>query len=53
MGTSTSAFGAGKREGHDASDFYARFTAPDISTDDHVATQPGARSHLAGDFKRT
>ena len=39
MGTSTSAFGAGKREGHDASDFYARFTAPDISTDETVAVQ--------------
>lgn len=27
-GTSTSAFGAGKRESHDACAFYARFTAP-------------------------
>jgi len=40
MGTSTSAFGAGKREGHDASDFYARFTAPKISKDAQVADQP-------------
>lgn len=35
--TSTSAFGAGAREGHDASGFYQRFHAPDISDDDHVA----------------
>ena len=33
MGTSTSPFGVGKREGHDASDFYARFRPPEISTD--------------------
>ena len=34
--TSTSAFGVGKRESHDASDFYARFTAPVVSKDDDV-----------------
>lgn len=34
MGTSTSAFGAGKRESHDATDFYARFAPPQISDDD-------------------
>jgi site-specific DNA-methyltransferase (adenine-specific) len=31
--TSTSAFGVGKRESHDASAFYARFTPPEISDD--------------------
>jgi len=36
MGTSTSPFGVGKREGHDATDFYARFRAPEISTDSDV-----------------
>ena len=35
-GTSTSAFGTGRRESHDASDFYARFTPPQISTDESV-----------------
>ncbi len=40
MGTSTSAFGAGKRESHDATDFYARFAAPEISDDDVVGV-PG------------
>jgi site-specific DNA-methyltransferase (adenine-specific) len=35
--TATSAFGASKREGHDASAFYARFRTPDISADDTLA----------------
>ncbi len=35
-GTSTSNFGVGKREGHDATAFYDRFRAPEISTDDRV-----------------
>lgn len=38
--TATSNFGGGRRESHDASAFYERFTAPDISTDDEVNT-PG------------
>lgn len=36
MGTSTSRFGVGKREGHDATDFYARFRPPEISADAEV-----------------
>ncbi len=35
--TSTSSFGVGRREGHDASAFYDRFPAPAISDDDRVA----------------
>jgi DNA modification methylase len=35
--TSTSNFGVGKRESHDASDFYARFSPPDISKADELA----------------
>jgi DNA modification methylase len=34
--TSTSAFGVSRRENHDASGFYARFTAPTLSADDRV-----------------
>lgn len=34
--TATSAFGVSKRESHDASDFYARFAAPVLTTDDEV-----------------
>jgi DNA modification methylase len=32
--TSTSRFGSGRREGHDASGFYDRFVAPEVSDDD-------------------
>lgn len=35
-GTSTSSFGAGRRESHDANEFYARFTPPIISADANV-----------------
>ena len=35
--TATSSFGASRREGHDASAFYARFRAPDVSDDDTIA----------------
>jgi site-specific DNA-methyltransferase (adenine-specific) len=34
--TSTSDFGVGGRESHDASGFYARFPAPRVSADDHI-----------------
>jgi DNA modification methylase len=37
--TVTSDFGSGKRESHDATPFYERFTPPAISTDDRV-TKP-------------
>ena len=39
-GTSTSSFGVSRRESHDASDFYARFTDPVLSDDD-VVNAPG------------
>ena len=35
--TATSRFGVSRRESHDASEFYARFRAPDVTTDDRVA----------------
>ena len=38
--TSTQAFGAGRRESHDASEFYARFTPPIVSDDDTVNPLP-------------
>src|SRR3989440_4046009 len=34
--TSTSRFGVGRRESHDATDFYSRFRPPDLSSDDTV-----------------
>ena len=36
-GTSTSNFGVGRRENHDASGFYDRFSMPTVSTDSTVA----------------
>lgn len=36
--TATSDFGSGKRESHDASDFYARFAPPALSKDERVST---------------
>ncbi len=36
MATRTRTFGAGSRESHDASAFYARFTAPELSDDETV-----------------
>jgi len=39
-GTSTSNFGVGRRENHDATAFYGRFGAPQLSTDDAVAVAP-------------
>lgn len=50
--TVTSAFGAGRREGHDASAFYARFAPPVLSDDDAVAGPvPLAERCLHGDAR--
>jgi site-specific DNA-methyltransferase (adenine-specific) len=38
--TATSAFGVGRRESHDASGFYARFTPPALRDDDTVVVAP-------------
>ncbi len=46
--TSTSAFGSGRREGHDASAFYQRFAAPELSDDDDV-NRPDALLDKLGD----
>jgi site-specific DNA-methyltransferase (adenine-specific) len=43
--TSTSGFGVGRREAHDSSSFYARFTPPRLSDDDQVAA-PAARDAI-------
>ena len=43
-GTSTSAFGSSRREGHDSSAFYARFGTPVISEDSEVADAAAVES---------
>jgi DNA modification methylase len=50
--TATSNFGVSRREGHDASGFYARFQPPEISTDDEVpAPAPVAEPFVCGDAR--
>jgi DNA modification methylase len=49
--TSTSVFGVGGRESHDASDFYARFPPPRLSTDDDVAACDVADQIFVGDSR--
>lgn len=38
--TSTSDFGVGRRESHDSSAFYSRFSLPEVSADDEIQTNP-------------
>ena len=52
-GTTTSSFGVGRRESHDASAFYRRFAPPELSTDDAVAPPlPIAEPFVLGDARR-
>ncbi|HLH47041.1 MAG TPA: site-specific DNA-methyltransferase, partial [Acidimicrobiales bacterium] len=50
--TATSAFGVSKRENHDASAFYPRFTPPDVSGDNHVSADPRLDKLIVGDARR-
>ena len=49
--TSTSAFGVGRRESHDARDFYARFRPPVVSSDTEVRPAPVVDELFAGDAR--
>ena len=49
--TSTSAFGVGRRESHDASGFYDRFSTPLLSDDDVVNSSPIKDKILTGDAR--
>ena len=51
MGTSTSPFGVGRREGHDAREFYARFRPPEITTDDAVVAFDPDPALVCGDAR--
>jgi DNA modification methylase len=50
--TSTSAFGVSKREGHDASGFYRRFTPPELTDDSEVAPGRAVDKLIVGDARR-
>src|SRR4051812_34304805 len=49
--TATSAFGVSKREGHDSSAFYARFTPPEISKDATVNEPKLVDEIIVGDSR--
>ena len=51
--TSTSNFGVSRRESHDASDFYARFTPPELAEPDDVeiATEKAVDDVFVGDSR--
>lgn len=50
-GTRTSAFGVGKREGHDSSPFYGRFKAPEVSGDDAINEPKEVDRIIVGDAR--
>ena len=50
--TSTSNFGVSKRESHDASAFYSRFTAPELSTDEDVWPDKAIDRIVCGDARQ-
>jgi site-specific DNA-methyltransferase (adenine-specific) len=50
--TSTSAFGVSKRESHDASGFYSRFTPPALSSDSEVAGHRALDKLIVGDSRK-
>lgn len=49
--TATSSFGVSKREGHDASEFYSRFTPPELS-DDEIINATEADLLIQGDARK-
>ncbi len=50
-GTRTSAFGVGKREGHDSSPFYERFHPPEISADETIGVTANVDRVIVGDAR--
>ena len=49
--TATSSFGVSKRESHDASEFYARFPAPEVSNDKEIRPCPVPDQLFHGDSR--
>src|SRR3954451_6995283 len=47
----TPPFGSGRREAHDASAFYARFRAPELSDDSNVGVSPLGHHIVCGDAR--
>ena len=51
-GTSTSNFGVSKRENHDASAFYARFSPPQVSDDESIGVTERVDRIIVGDARQ-
>ncbi len=49
--TTTSNFGVSKRENHDASGFYSRFAAPEVSNDDTISAPKFVDEIVVGDAR--
>lgn len=49
--TTTSEFGVSRRENHDSSDFYARFTSPDLSSDSEIKRDKDIDGIFLGDAR--
>lgn len=50
-GTSTYRFGAGRREGHDAGDFYERFPVPEVSSESDISPHAAVDEIWTGDAR--
>ncbi|MGH9120493.1 MAG: DNA-methyltransferase [Acidimicrobiales bacterium] len=50
--TSTSSFGTSRRESHDASAFYSRFKAPEVSADDAIHPHKAIDKLIVGDARQ-
>ncbi len=50
--TSTSSFGVSRRESHDSSVFYGRFTAPEMSADTEISPRKAIDDIFCGDARR-
>ncbi|MCL4434468.1 MAG: site-specific DNA-methyltransferase [Actinobacteria bacterium] len=50
--TSTSAFGVSRRESHDATGFYQRFTPPELSSESEIADHRALDKLIVGDARR-
>src|SRR5215469_18272634 len=50
--TSTSEFGVSRREGHDSSRFYERFSPPELSSDENVSPHRDFDKLIVGDARR-
>ena len=51
ISTQTSSFGVSRRENHDSSPFYARFSPPLVNRDEHLGRRPRREGPILGDAR--